>query len=82
MPEEVRTQSFVVGESVANLGVTLEVFSNVDNVIDHGVQVEGTGASATATVAGGEHLDKNSVSIDLIVVLWKIFVFIDLIVVL
>ena len=82
MPEEVHTQSFVVGESVANLGVTLEVFSNVDNVIDHGVQVEGTGASVTATVAGGEHLDKKFVSIDLIVVLWKIFVFIDLIVVL
>jgi hypothetical protein len=67
---------------MADLGVTLELFSNVDSVIDHGVQVEGTGASAAATPAGGEHLDKNSVSIDLIVVLWKIFVFINLIVVL
>ena len=67
---------------MVDLGVTLELFSNVDSIIDHGVQVEGTGASVTATVAGGEHLDKNSVSIDLIVVLWKIFVFIDLIIVL
>jgi hypothetical protein len=37
MPEEVRTQGFIGGESVTDLGVTLEISSNVDSTVDHGV---------------------------------------------
>jgi hypothetical protein len=57
MPKEVCTQGFVGSESATDLGVTLEVCSNVDSAVDHGVQAEGTSASAAATPAGGEHLD-------------------------
>jgi hypothetical protein len=57
MPKEVCTQGFVGSESATYLGVTLEVCSNVDDVVDHGVQAKGTSASAAATPAGGEHLD-------------------------
>uniref|UniRef100_A0A2N9HF19 Uncharacterized protein n=1 Tax=Fagus sylvatica TaxID=28930 RepID=A0A2N9HF19_FAGSY len=57
VPEEVRTQSFMGGESVADLGVTPEVFSNFDGAVDHGMQAEGTSASAAATPVGGKHLD-------------------------
>uniref|UniRef100_A0A2N9EYX8 Uncharacterized protein n=1 Tax=Fagus sylvatica TaxID=28930 RepID=A0A2N9EYX8_FAGSY len=67
--EEVRTQSFVGGESMADLGVTLELFSNVDSVIDHGVQVEGTGASAAATPAGTSdtiHMSEDDANVGII----------------
>jgi hypothetical protein len=57
MPKEVRTQGFVGSESATDLGVTLEVCSNVDSAVDHGAQAEGTSAFAAATPAGGEHLD-------------------------
>jgi hypothetical protein len=57
MPKEVCTQGFVGSESATDLGVTLEVCSNVDSAVDHGVQAEGTSASAAATPVGGEHLD-------------------------
>uniref|UniRef100_A0A2N9HQD2 Uncharacterized protein n=1 Tax=Fagus sylvatica TaxID=28930 RepID=A0A2N9HQD2_FAGSY len=57
MPKEVHTQGFVRSESAMDLGVTPEVCSNVDSAIDHGVQAEGTSASAATTPVGGEHLD-------------------------
>ncbi len=57
MPEEVRAQSFVRSESAADLGVILEISTNVSSVVDHSVQAEGASASATATPVGSEHLD-------------------------
>ncbi len=57
MPKEVCTQGFVGSESAMDLGVTLEVCSNIDSTVDHGMQAEGTSASAATTPAGGEHLD-------------------------
>jgi hypothetical protein len=57
MPEEVRAQGFVGSESATDLGVTPEISSNVDSAVDHGVQAEGTSASAAATPADSEHLD-------------------------
>jgi hypothetical protein len=57
MPKEVHTQGFVRSESAMDLGVTPEVCSNVDSAVDHGVQAEGTSASAATTPVGGEHLD-------------------------
>jgi hypothetical protein len=40
-----------------DLGVILETSSNVDNAVDHGVQPEGTNASAADIPVGSEHLD-------------------------
>uniref|UniRef100_A0A2N9FB81 Uncharacterized protein n=1 Tax=Fagus sylvatica TaxID=28930 RepID=A0A2N9FB81_FAGSY len=42
--------------------LVIEVCSNVDDVVDHGVQAKGTSASAAATPAGGEHLDNIGMS--------------------
>ena len=56
-PEEVRTQGFVGDEFVADQGVTPEVCSNVDSIVDHGTQAEGTKSPVATTPTGGEHLD-------------------------
>jgi hypothetical protein len=47
----------VGSESAMDSGATPEIRTNVDSAVDHGVQAEGTSASAAATFAGGEHLD-------------------------
>ncbi len=57
MLEEVRAQSFVRSESAADLGVIPKISSNVPSVVDHGVQAEGTSASAADIPVGSEHLD-------------------------
>ena len=57
MPEEVHTQGFVRNEFVTELGVALEVRSNVDSTVGHGMQAEGTSSPVATTPAGGEHLD-------------------------
>ena len=57
MPEEVHTQGFVRNEFVTDLGVALEVCSNIDSAVSHGIQAEGTSSPAATTPAGGEHLD-------------------------
>jgi hypothetical protein len=55
--EKIDTQGFVRNEFVADLEVAPEVFSNVDSTVDHGAQVEGTGASVVDIPVGSEHLD-------------------------
>ncbi len=57
VPEEVHTQGFVRNEFMIDLGVALEVRSNVDSSVGHGMQAEGTSSPVATTPSGGEHLD-------------------------